>query len=172
MKLAQVLIFSMIFLILIPALVLPSFADNSYLNSTISSLKPFNSQTKSVSVFYPIFFFIVLAVFMVYALKNREDKVASFFTIGAMILCIVLTFMFFSPIQYTFSSNVSQITVEQNQLVNSLVNSTSVIKTSNESIIIPNDQQFRFIIANFFSVMALLNGLLTILIITKWGTNG
>ena len=158
----------MLLVLLGPFTIIPSFADNSYFNSTLSDLSGFSKNKKSISVFFPFFFIIAVTLFMIYGLKNRDDKTASIFMIASAVLCIVLSLMFVSPLEFTSTTNVSQITVEQNQLVDSIVNSTSVIKTTNELVIIPNDKQFRFILSSFFDVFALLNGLLTIMIVTRW----
>lgn len=168
MRLARIFFFSLVFLILIPVLVLPSFADNSYLNSTITSLKPFTASVKSVPIFYPIFFLIAILLLTCYGLKNRADKIGMIGTIASAVMCVLLSLFFISPYDFTFTSNISQVTVEQSQLSGGLVNSTSIVKTSNEAVIIPHDKQFSLVLSSFFTVFGLLNGLLTILILTKW----
>lgn len=168
MKLPKVSYFLLFFLLLIPGIVLPAFADTTYFNSTLAELKPFQTSQKSVSVFYPIFFLIAVFFFTSYGLKNRNDQLGMIFTIASAVMCILLSFIFISPYDFTFTTNLRQVTVEQNHLINTIVNSTSVIDNSNEAVIIPHDKTFSLILSSIFTVFALLNGLLSILILTKW----
>lgn len=164
---AASLIFS---LIVLPMFLHAVYADTAYLNTTITNLNGFTKNTvKSYSVFYPLFFIIILAIFMGYGLVNREDKIAAVFTIAAMILSMLLTFMFLAPVDYTFTYTDTKITAEQSQLSGGLVNNTSVVKNVIDAQVIPHDTQFRLYASIFFSTFSLLNGLLTILIFTKWG---
>lgn len=167
----QIFAASLIFsLIVLPMFLNAVYADNTYLNTTITNLNSFtNNTTKSYSVFYPIFFIILLGIFMGYGLIHREDKVAAVFTIAAMILSMLLTFMFLAPVDYTFSYTDTKITAEQSQLSGGTVNNTSVVKNVINAQVIPHDTQFRLYSSIFFSTFSLLNGLLTILIFTKWG---
>lgn len=161
------------FLFAIPIIFNSVFAVSPWLNSTITDLGNFTAEKKSISFFYPVFFGIAIALFMTYALIKREDKIAAIFSLAACVLCVVMSLMFLAPIDYTYQVSETRITAEQSQLTpTQIVNNTSVVKDDFNTIMIPNDKQFRFIISSFFSLFSLLNGLLTVLIFTKWGNNG
>lgn len=166
-KFAASLIFS---LILLPMVLNSVYADTQYLNTTITNLNGFTKDTtKSYPVFYPIFFIILTGIFMGIGIMKRDDKVAAVFTIAAMVLSMLLTFMFLAPVDYTFTYTDTKITAEQSQISGGIVNNTSVVKNVIDSQVIPHDTQFRLYTSMFFSTFSLLNGLLTIMIFTKWG---
>lgn len=166
-KFAASLIFS---LILLPMVLNSVYADTQYLNTTITNLNGFTKETtKSFSVFYPIFFIILTGIFMGIGLFKRDDKIAAVFTIAAMVLSMLLTFMFLAQVDYTFTYTDTKITAEQSQISGGLVNNTSVVKNVINANVIPHGTEFRLYTSMFFSTFALLNGLLTIMIFTKWG---
>ena len=161
------LIFS---LLLLPMILNSVYADTAYLNTTITNLTPFTKETtKSYSVFYPIFFIILTAIFMGIGIAKRDDKVAAVFTIAAMILSMLLTFMMLAPVDYIFTYTDTKITAEQSQLSGGIVNNTSIVRNVIDAQVIPHDTQFRLYTSMFFSTFSLLNGLLTIMIYAKWG---
>lgn len=143
-----------------------AFAQNTTLiDSYFDNLNYIFGSSNTVNVFYPVVLIGSTLLFTSYALRNRTDAIASIFSMGAVPLCIIISLMFISPIvfDYTIHTQAVEITTDiDNNVFTTVTNSTVSIP------VITNDHQFRFIFSSFFSLFAIFNGLLTILIITLY----
>lgn len=153
-------LFSLVVLSLIPV----AFAQSTeIIDEYFANLNYFFGSETTVNAFFPLALIMAVIMFTSYALHNRTDPLSSVFSIGAVPLCIILSLMFISPI--TFNSEISMTTVE---VIVDIENNTFTdnLQTTYDIPIIPNDQQFRFIFSSFFSLFAIFNGLLSVLIIS------
>lgn len=162
-------------LILLFSIITPYlFIGNAYgqnitgFNQSLAQLDPYLEHDETVNIFFPIFLMVTLCMFMILAFRMMMQQWAFIFSLGATILCIVLSLMFLSPLEFDFNTINTVITIEEvNWLTGETTTNYQLVKTSNQNIIIPNDHQFRMIMTEFFSVLSLFNGLFAILIVTN-----
>ena len=142
--------------------------DAQALNQTSQSLDGFLKTPRTVGVFYPVFFMILLLLFMVCAFRLRFESYAFVFSIAATIMCILLGLIFLAPIDFVYTEKKTQTFAEQIQWIGNLTmtNNTSIVKTHSDSLMIPNDPSFKIIISSLFLVLTMFNGFYAIMILT------
>jgi len=142
-----------------------AFAQNTPLIDQYFSNLFYLFDDESISIFYPLTLMLLTLLFTSYALSHRTDVLSSIFSIGAVPLCIILSLMFISPASFDLTTNtfdVEIITDIDNNVFTDIKNHTATTQ------IITNEPQFRFIFSNLFSLFAIFNGLMSVLIITKF----
>lgn len=143
-----------------------AFAINATaINEVETQLQDETAITGSYHVFWIIFLLILLGVFMTCMFRMREDRETVFFALASLILSIMLTLLFTSPLDFDFQE--SQHTVIVNDNGTGFISAT-VTHQVKQSIIIPYDQEFRFALMALFTGITLFNGLYAIYIITNY----
>lgn len=155
-----------IFLFLIPLFLIPNLAyaqDTTNIDTYLTNLGSIFTTQTTVSAFYPVLFMILVFVFFGYALTHMADPISMVFSIGASILCIVLSLMFIAPIDFSMDQTVTttEVLSDPNDQV-----FTSVKTTDTKITIIPNEPQFRFILSAIFGLFALLCGMYSIMVMS------
>lgn len=161
-------------LLFIPFFFGQAFAINATsLNQTLSSLEPELETTNQLNIFFPIFLLVAEMFFMMYALKNRHDgdKLGLLFAIAAMVVAIVLTFIFNSNYDFVFTVEKTTITIEEIEWLgtNETTQNANIVKDVSNAKLISSDGQMRFVFTALFSVLIIFNGLLAILTLTHYG---
>lgn len=143
-----------------------AFATNATaINEAQTILQDELTITNSFPVFWIIFALIILAVFIGVMLRMREERESVFFSIGAVIMCVVITLMLTSPVDFDFQETETKVLIIEN---GTHVIQSEVTQTINRSIIIPADSEFRFVYTAFFTGLSLFLGLYTIFILTNF----
>lgn len=167
----------LVFMILAGALIVIGFfsisnafaINQTAINEVQADLIEETTFSGSYHVFWLLFLLVVLAVFMFAMMKMREDRETVFFSLGALIVSIMITLLFTSPLSFDFQE--SQKTLEL------IANDTQVIQATvttqqNQIILIPYDSEFRFALVALFTGITLFNGLYSIYILTNFHTRG
>lgn len=142
------------------------FATNATaINEAQTILEPELVITNSFHVFWIIFALIILAVFIGVMLRMREERESVFFSIGAVIMSVVITLMLTSPVDFDFQETEIKVVIIEN---GTHVIQSEVTQTINQSIMIPADSEFRFVYTAFFTGLSLFLGLYTIFILTNF----
>lgn len=165
---------SIITMIFVSVIVLTpwAFAVNATaINEIQNDLSPELVFDNSFSVFWIIFLLIILAVFMFTMIVKREWREMVFFAIGALIVSILITLLFISPVSFDYTVNQNKVTVEEiSWLDGSITYNSGVTDTVDQIPIIPNDTSFRFAMQALFTGISLFNGLYAIFILTNYDT--
>lgn len=139
--------------------------ETATIDAYLTNLDYLFDKTDTVNFIFPLVLMISAVGFTTYALKNKEEQLYSIFSIGAFVVCVVLSLMFISPVVFDLSINVTDVNVIIDPSDEVF---TETSKTTYDIPIIPNDRDFRFIFSLFFSLFALFNALISILIITYY----
>lgn len=147
----------------------PEFDD------AVNNLEPYLEPVQSFSIFWIFLLLIIIGVTMACMFKMREDQETIMFSLSATIFSIILALVFTSPVQFDYQSvETSYVVTNQTISINDLGGGTQEIinakltKELIQTIIIPNDQGFRFMMSLFFTGLSLFNGLYSIFIITNF----
>lgn len=116
-----------------------------------------------------IILLIIMCAFMVTTFIMREDRETIYFSIGALIVSIVLALMLTSPLPFDLQ--------ETHKSLEIVANDTQVIQATvkhdlNQTIILPGDSEFRLILSLLFTGNSLFLGLYTLYILTDFKTKG
>lgn len=150
-------------------LIQDAFATNgTAIDESQSILQSELTIDNSFPVFWIIFLLILLGVFMAVMLKMREDRETIMFSISALIVSIMITLMFTSPLDFDFQESETSILITEN---GTHVIGTQVKSTIKQVIVIPADDSFRFALSLLFTGLTLFNGLYTIFILTNFPLN-
>lgn len=123
----------------------------------------------SFPAFWLVFLLIVLAFFMLAMFKMREDRETVFFSIGALIVSLLITIMLTSPIPFDYQQSTGTIELIAND---TQVIQATVTQTTNQIIIIPANDEFRLALSLLFTGLSLFNGLYSMYIITNFHVKG
>ena len=137
--------------------------------STISdyqdNLSVFFGFPNNINIFFPIFFIVIVFVFMAYVVSHRHDSLSAVFSLASFVILLVLSFMFISPAEFDTVSITTTTEVISDPSNNVF---TSVKTTENRQVVIPNDTQFRFILSSLFSLFSIFAAMTTIMVFTMW----
>lgn len=155
-----------LFVVLGISLVGSAFAVNFTAINEAQSILEQELETKdSFHVFWIIFFLIILAVFMGVMLRMRENSETVFFSIGALIVSVLMTLMLTSPLDFDFQESESIVTVIEKD---GSVTESHVTQKVNRVVVFPADDSFRFALSSLFTGIILFNGLYTLFILTNF----
>lgn len=151
-------------------LILPAFALNvTAINEAQILLNPEIEPNTAFHIFWIIFLLIMLAVFMAVAFARRLEREMVFFSISAVIVSFMITFLFISPIDFDIQQVENTIIINAN---NTAVTSATITNTVKQMVIIPADSDFRMMLSLLFTGLSLFNGFYAIMIITQFSTKG
>ena len=143
-----------------------AFAVNSTaINEAQAILEPELEIKNSFHVFWIIFFLIMLAVFMGVMFKMRENGETIFFSIGAVIVSVLITLMLTSPLDFDLQESEITVTITEQ---NGIIIESQITNKINQTIVFPADSSWRFVLSSFFTVISIFNGLYSIFILTNF----
>ena len=163
----SIVVFGVIFLLIGIGLLTQAYAtvNATAITETLDELRPNSDVTGNYHIIWIILFGSLLVIFMGLMFRMREQKETSFFSISALIMAITLTLLLLSPVNFDILTETTNIHVTANQ---TQVFEASVDKTLSQIIIIPYDNDMRFVLTSLLTGVSLFNGLYTIFILTNF----
>ena len=158
-------------IVLIAIIIVPNAYAQTYtinmtsINEAQAILEPELEIKNSFHVFWIIFFLIMLAVFMSVMFKMRENSETVFFSIGALIISIMITLMLTSPLDFDFQESETTVSIIQ---TNNGITESQITQKINQTIVFPANDSFRFALSSLFTGITLFNGLYTLFILTNF----
>ena len=117
------------------------------------------------SFFYIALLIVLLAGFLVAMFAFREDRESIFFSLSALIIALVLTLMFTSPLTFDMQEHQNTLTINANDTD---ILSITVTQQTNQIPIIPYDQGLRMSVSLIFTGLTIFLGLYSMYIITNY----
>lgn len=115
--------------------------------------------------FYMAFMIVMLAGFMVAMFTFREDRESVFFSLSALIIALVLTLLFTSPLTFDLQEHENSLKITANDTTILLI---EVTQQTNQIPIIPYDESFRMATSLIFTGLTIFLGLYSMYIITNY----
>ena len=144
----------------------PAFAFNQ---TAIDELQAdFSTETTyqgTFPFFYIAFLIVIMAGFLVGMFAFREDRESIFFSLSALIIALVLTLMFTSPLTFDMQEHENRLEITANDTD---ILTITVIQQTNQIPIIPYDQGLRMSVSLIFTGLTIFLGLYSMYIITNY----
>lgn len=171
-KILLIIIFGALCIIVGVTLLDSAFAVNvTAIDEIKADLEPQLDHGASFSIFWIIFLLIILSVFMTVAFVKREEREMVFFSIGAVIVSFMITFLFISPVSFGYEVDDRTLQIEEIEWIDGTITYNAGVTNNSKFIpVIPDDKDFRMSLSLLFTGISLFNGLYAILILTQFST--
>jgi hypothetical protein len=148
------------------ALIIPAFAFNqTAIDEAQLEFVDTLAFEGSFPFFYIAFMIVIMAGFMVAMLVYREDRESIFFSLSSLVIALVLTLMFTSPLTFDMQEH------ETKTMINfdlTSVTSGTLETTITQIPIIPYDESLRMSLSLVFTGLTIFLGLYSMYIITNY----
>lgn len=142
------------------------------INEIETQLQDETALTNVFPAFWLVFLLILLAVFMGVMIIYRESREMIFFSIGALIVAILITLLMSSPVNFAYQETNAQITISEINNINGTFYNAEVLHGVKNVMIVPNTAEFRLAMVALFTGVTLFNGFYTIYILTNFNKSG
>lgn len=155
------LVLSLPLIALLGLIPLISAQNVTLINQTANNMNYFFTDA-SISITYPAIFLVGFIFTALSTFRLRKEPWAIMFGIISTVFCILLALIFLSPQPLVFETEQEHIIITE---VNNTV-TTQYFKGTDDAVILPKSSQFRFVFSSLFSVLSIVFGLISIIIIT------